>query len=375
MAPAAIAASAAATDCPSFAIATPFSGGYHGSVGATKAGRELVRAWQIVSDGGIDALKLAEIASPSAGPGEVKVRVRASSINYRDLGTVRDPVSRKLSYPRIPNSDAAGEVTSVGAGVTEFKPGDPVASCFFQHWTDGQCSTVAMASALGGALDGVLAEEVVLRADGVVPVPAHLTMEEAATLPCAALTAWNALVEAARVKAGDTVLLLGTGGVSIFALQFCKLLGARAIITSSSDEKLARAKAMGAWQTINYKTQPDWDRTVLELTGGGGVDATVEVGGAGTLPKVVAATRVAGTISLIGVLTGGQIDPALVMRKSIKLQGIYVGSRRMFMDMSRAIAAHGLKPVIDRTFAFEDARSAYHTMASAGHFGKLVIKV
>lgn len=334
-----------------------------------------MRAWQIVSNGGIDALKLADRASPAPGPGEIKVRVKASSINYRDLGTVRDPEARKLPYPRVPNSDAAGEVIAVGEGVAGLRAGDRVASCFFQRWDDGACSAQAMASALGGALDGVLAEEVVLRADGVVRVPQHLSFEEAATLPCAALTAWNALVEAACVKAGDTVLLLGTGGVSIFALQFASLLGARAIITSSSDEKLERAKRLGAWQTINYRRTPDWDRAVLDLTDGAGVDATVEVGGAGTLPKSVVATRIAGTISLIGVLSGGLIDPAQAMRKSIKVQGIYVGSRRMFINMNRAIGAHAMKPVIDRTFAFDDARAAYHAMQAAGHFGKLVIKV
>lgn len=334
-----------------------------------------MRAWQIVSNKGIDALELTQREASEPGPGEVKVKVHASSINYRDLNTVRDPEARKLPYPRIPNSDAAGEVVAVGAGVAGLKVGDRVASCFFQRWLDGPCSAEAMASALGGALDGVLAEEVVLRADGVVPIPAHLTFEEAATLPCAALTAWNALVESAHVKAGDTVLLLGTGGVSIFALQLAGLLGARTIITSSSDEKLQRAKALGAWHTINYRATPDWDRAVLELTEGTGVDAVVEVGGAGTLPKSVAATRVAGTISLIGVLSGGLIDPAQAMRKSIKVQGIYVGSRRMFLDMNRAIGAHRMKPVIDRTFAFEDARSAYHAMQAAGHFGKLVIKV
>jgi NADPH:quinone reductase-like Zn-dependent oxidoreductase len=334
-----------------------------------------MRAWQIVSNKGIDALNLAETASPEPGPGQVKVRIRASSINYRDLGTVRDPESRKLPYPRIPNSDGAGEVVATGLGVSAFRPGDRVASCFFQRWTDGACSADAMASALGGALDGVLAQEVVLSADGVVPVPGHLSFEEAATLPCAALTAWNALVEAARVKAGDSVLLLGTGGVSIFALQFAKLLGARPILISSSDEKIERAKALGALHTINYRRTPDWERAVLDLTDGVGVDATVEVGGAGTLPRSIVATRVAGTISLIGVLSGGQIDPAQFMRKSIKMQGIYVGSRRMFLDMNKAIALHGLKPVIDKTFAFEDAKAAFHTMQAAGHFGKLVIKL
>jgi NADPH:quinone reductase-like Zn-dependent oxidoreductase len=334
-----------------------------------------MRAWQIVSPNGIDALELSERHSPDPGPGEVKVRIRASSINYRDLGTVRDPVSRKLPYPRIPNSDGAGEIVAVGPGVTSLSKGMRIASTFFQHWDDGQCSGDAMASALGGARDGVLAEEVVLRADGVVPIPDHLSFEEAATLPCAALTAWNALAEAARVKAGDTVLLLGTGGVSIFGLQFAKLMGARPIIISSSDAKLERAKALGAAHTINYRTTPEWDRAVLDLTNGVGVDATVEVGGAGTLPKSINATRIAGTISLIGVLAGGQIDPAQFMRKSIKMQGIYVGSRRMFRDMNRAIAFAGLKPVIDQTFTFEKAKDAYHTMQAAGHFGKIVIRV
>ena len=332
-----------------------------------------MRAWEILSDGGIDALALTERPSPEPGPGEVKVAVRASSINYRDLLTIKDPAARKLPYPRVPNSDGAGEVIAVGPGVTSVAVGERVASCFFQDWDDGPCSATAMASALGGARDGVLAEEVVLSGQGVVPIPDSLDFAAAATLPCAALTAWNALVEAGGVKAGDRVLLLGTGGVSIFALQFCALLGAQAIVTSSSDEKLARAREMGTWQCVNYRTTPDWEQAVLELTDGLGVDVTVEVGGAGTLPRSIAATRVAGTIALIGVLTGGQIDPTLVMRKSIKLQGIYVGSRRMFTEMNRAIAAGGLEPVIDRRFAFDEARAAYHAMEEANHFGKLVI--
>ena len=334
-----------------------------------------MKAWQIVSAGGIDALRLADVASTAPGPGEVRVRIRASAINYRDLMTVKDPVSRKLPYPRVPNSDGAGDVIAVGPGVTGFKVGDRVASCFFRSWNDGSCSAEAMASALGGALDGVLAEEANLAAGGTVPIPEHLTYAEAATLPCAALTAWNALIECACIKAGDTVLLLGTGGVSIFALQFARMHGARTIITSSSDAKLERAKALGASVTINYKTRPDWENAVLEATGGRGVDATVEVGGAGTLPRSIAATRIAGTIPLIGVLSGGQIDPASFMRKSIRMQGIYVGSRRMFLDMNRAIAQAGLKPVIDQRFAFADAQSAYRAMQAAGHFGKLVIDV
>lgn len=331
-----------------------------------------MKAWQIVSDG-IDALKLAEVAAREPGPGEVRMRVEASSINYRDLMTVKHAAARGVPLPRIPNSDGAGTVTAVGAGVRGLSVGDRVASCFFQDWIDGACSPEAMASALGGALDGVLAEEAVLKADGVVPVPPHLSAAEAATLPCAALTAWHALVEVGRLKAGDTVLLLGTGGVSIFALQFAKAMGARVILTSSSEDKLERARGMGADETVNYRANPDWQKAVLELTGGRGVDVTVEVGGPGTLARSVEATRVAGRIALIGVLTGGTIDPTLIMRKSITLQGVYVGSRRMFLDMNRALALHGIRPVIDRTVPFAAAQAAYRAMEAAGHFGKIVI--
>ncbi|NQW09904.1 MAG: NAD(P)-dependent alcohol dehydrogenase [Alphaproteobacteria bacterium] len=334
-----------------------------------------MKAWQIVSEGGVDALDLAEVATPDPGPGTVRVRMEANAINYRDLMTIQDPVARRLPYPRVPNSDGAGVVTAVGAGVTEVAVGDRVASCFFQDWEDGGCTPEAMASALGGAVDGVLAEEVILRERGVIRVPSHLSSEQAATLPCAALTAWHALVEVGRVKAGDTVLLLGTGGVSIFALQFAMAMGARVILTSSSDEKLARARTMGAAETINYRATPDWENAVLELTGGRGVDLTVEVGGAGTLTKSLHATRVAGAVALIGVLTGGTVDPVLVMRKSIRLQGVYVGSRRMFADMNRAIEHHRIAPVIDHSVGFDAAPDAYRAMQAAGHFGKIVIRV
>jgi NADPH:quinone reductase-like Zn-dependent oxidoreductase len=334
-----------------------------------------MRAWQIISDGGVDALYLAEVETPDPGPGEVRVKMRANSINYRDLMTIEDPVSRKLAYPTVPNSDGAGEVTAVGPGVTDVAVGDRVASCFFADWEAGPCSLPAMASAHGGARQGVLAEEVVLPARGVIAIPGDLSFEEAATLPCAALTAWHALTRPAPVSAGETVVLLGTGGVSVFAQQFCALMGARTIATSSSDAKLARMRSLGATQTINYRTTPDWEAEVLRLTGGIGADRVVEVGGPGTLERSIEATRVGGTIALIGILTGvqGQIAPTAIMRKSLTVRGIYVGPRQMFAEMNRAIAGHDLRPVIDRTFDFADAPAAYRVMRAAGHFGKLAI--
>ncbi|MGE0766198.1 MAG: NAD(P)-dependent alcohol dehydrogenase [Hyphomicrobiaceae bacterium] len=334
-----------------------------------------MRAWQIVSDGGIEALQLNETRARAPGVGEVAVRMHANSINYRDFLTVTDPVSRKLPYPRVPNSDGAGEVIAVGPGVSEVKVGDRVASCFFQRWTDGSCSAEAMASALGGAVDGVLAEEAILRADGVVPMPKHLSFAEAATLPCAGLTAWNAIVKTGQTKAGDWVLLLGTGGVSIFALQFAHMMGARTIVTSSSDDKLETARSLGATVTVNYRRHPSWEEAVLEATQGRGVDLAVEVTGAKNLPKTINATRIAGRIALIGAMHGGAIDPAQFMRRSIRIQGIYVGSRRMFLDMIRAVEAQNLKPVIDTSFRFEQAREAYRHMEGQGHLGKIVIEM
>jgi NADPH:quinone reductase-like Zn-dependent oxidoreductase len=334
-----------------------------------------MRAYEIVSDGGVDALALNERQSPQPGQGEIRVAVRASAINYRDLSTIEDPVPRGIVYPLVPNSDGAGEVIGVGDGVTRFKVGDRVAGCFFQDWSDGSISAAAMASAMGGAIDGVLAEEVVLNEAGAVHIPPHLSYEEGATLPCAGLTAWNCLVEQGGLKPGKTALFLGTGGVSIIGLQIAKMMGARAIITSSSEAKLERAGKLGADELINYRENPDWQARVLELTDGAGVDVTIETGGGGTLEKTMEATRIGGTISLIGVLTGGTINPTTVMRKSIRLQGVYVGSRRMFEDMNAALALNRVHPVIDQVFEFEDARAAYHTMRGAGHFGKLVVKV
>jgi len=336
-----------------------------------------MRAWEIISDGGVDELVLNDRPEPAPGPGQVLVRVHASSLNYRDLSTIEDPVSRGLSLPTIPNSDAAGEVVAIGSGVEGITNGDRVMGCFFQDWQSGPISAGAMASALGGARPGVLAELVALDARGLVPVPAHLTWTEASTLPCAALTAWHALTRPRQVRPGETVLLLGTGGVSVFAQQFCRLMGARTIVTSSSDDKLERMRTLGASETINYRATADWDSAVLDLTDGVGVDRVVEVGGPGTLQRSIDACRVGGLIALIGILTGAQgtVTPTGIMRKSITVRGIYVGSRQMFLEMNEAVSLHRLTPVIDEVFEFLQAPGAYHRMRSGRHFGKLVIEV
>ena len=336
-----------------------------------------MKAWEITSAGGIDALELNDRPTPEPGPGQVLVRVGASAINYRDLSTIRDPEARNLPYPTVPNSDCAGVVAAAGDGVAGTKEGDRVMGCFFQDWQKGRISPTAMASALGGAIDGVLAQEVVLNEAAVVPVPEHLSIEEAATLPCAALTAWHALTADTCVRLEETVLLLGTGGVSVFAQQLCNVLGAKTIVTSSSDEKLARIKDLGAGQTINYTTNPDWETIVLDMTDGLGVDRVVEVGGPGTLQKSIAAVKAGGRIQLIGVLTdpGAKIVPIDIMRKSITVKGIYVGPTQMFSDLADAVTDHQLHPVIDKVVEFEDARGAYRAMAEAGHFGKIVIRV
>ena len=333
----------------------------------------MIRCYEIASANGIGSLVLNQREHPTPGRGEVLVQVRASSINYRDLMMIEDPVPRGVRYPTIPNSDAAGDVMAVGSGVRAVKVGDRVATCFFQRWDSGTITSDGMNSALGGALDGVLSEQVILGEKGVIRFPDHLSYNEASTLPCAALTAWHALVEFADIQPGETVLLLGTGGVSMFALQFACMLGARPIVISSNDGKLERARSMGAVGLINYQTTPEWQDKVMELTDGVGVDVVVEVGGAGTLERSVAATRVAGRIALIGVLAGGTMNPTMMMRKSIRLQGIYVGSHDMFKRMNEAISTNELKPVIDETFPFADAASAYYAMQRAEHLGKLVV--
>jgi NADPH:quinone reductase-like Zn-dependent oxidoreductase len=335
-----------------------------------------MRCYVIPKPGAIDALKLIERDTPQPGPGQVLVRVCATSLNYRDLITVIGRYARGAPKPDlIPLSDGAGEVIAIGSGVTRVQPGDRVAGCFMQRWSGGTIEDAAFTSAMGGAIDGMLTDYAVLEQDGVVLLPPHLSFEQGATLPCAAVTAWHALVEFGGLKAGETVLVQGSGGVSVFALQFARIFGARVIATSGQAAKAARLKALGAEAVIDYKATPDWEQEVLKLTDGRGVDHTVEVGGAGTLQRSLACTRVGGHIGVIGVLTGpAQIDPTPILRRNLSVQGIYVGHRQMFEAMARAIAAARLEPVIDRVFPFEEAPAAYRHMEAQRHLGKIVIR-
>jgi NADPH:quinone reductase-like Zn-dependent oxidoreductase len=334
-----------------------------------------MKAWQIMEAAGPEGLQMVEIPRPEPGPGEVLVRVRAVSLNYRDLGTTRRERPGNLPFPFTVGSDCSGEVAGVGPGVRKWAEGDRVIPTFFQDWPAGPMTQGTMRSALGGALPGVLAEYMIARQDALVPLPETLDFHAGATLPCAALTAWHALTGQGQMLAGQTVLTLGTGGVSIFALQLAKAHGARVIVTSSSDEKLALARSLGADEGINYKTTPEWERKVFELTGKTGVDQVVEVGGAGTLQKSLDAVRYGGRISLIGVLTGfeGMINPWPVIARSVTLQGIYVGSRLQFEQMNRALVQNRIQPVVDRVFPFAEAREAFQHMAAGAHFGKIVV--
>jgi NADPH:quinone reductase-like Zn-dependent oxidoreductase len=334
-----------------------------------------MKAYEIRDAFGIDALVVSERPDPVPGPGQVVVKTRAVSLNFRDLLVVKGEYSKKLPLPMRPCSDCAGEVAAVGEGVTRVKQGDRVAGVFMQTWIEGGLTESKAKSALGGAIGGVLADSVVLHENGLVQIPAHLSYEEAATLPCAAVTAWHALIAEGGLKPGDTVVTLGSGGVSLFALQFARLTGARVIATSSSDEKLSKLCGLGATDGINYKTTPDWDKRVRELTGAG-ADHIVEVGGAVTLPKSLKAVRMGGTISLIGnVAGGGEFNPVPLLMKNVRLQGIFVGSREMFEGMNTAMVTHKLRPVVDRVFPFSEAREAMRYMESGAQFGKICIRV
>jgi NADPH:quinone reductase-like Zn-dependent oxidoreductase len=312
---------------------------------------------------------------PKPGERQVLVRLRAASLNYRDHAIAMGRYG--LGQPPenlIPLSDGAGEVVEVGPGVTRWKNGDRVAGTFFQAWTRGEAQQADFATALGGAIDGVLTEYRVFDENGLVRLPGKLSFEEGATLPCAAVTVWNALFTQRPVRAGETVLTLGTGGVSMFALQFARAAGARVLVTSSSDEKLERAQKLGAAGVVNYRTHPEWDKEILKLTDGRGVDHVVEVGGPGTLQRSLNAVRIGGFVYLIGVLTSGDINPLPILGKTATVRGIYVGSREMFEAMNNAIAVNDIKPVIDRVFPFEETKDAYQHLASATHLGKIVIR-
>ncbi len=329
-----------------------------------------------IQEFGIDKLALVERERPTPGPGEVLVKMQAASLNYRDYLTVEGAYNPKMRRPLIPLSDGAGVIEKLGPGVARFREGDQVVPIFMQTWLEGPPTKQKGNSALGGGLDGVLREYAVFSEQGLVSKPNFLTIEDAASLPCAAVTAWNALFEQAPLVPGSSVLIQGTGGVSIFALQFAVATGLRAIVTSSSDTKLARARELGAAETINYKTTPNWEEAARALTGGEGVDQVIEVGGAGTIPRSLRAVRTGGMVSVIGVLSGAEpsVNPALILMNSARLQGIYVGSRIMFERMTRFMELHKIKPVIDQTFAWTDVKTALRHMQSQQHLGKICLK-
>jgi NADPH:quinone reductase-like Zn-dependent oxidoreductase len=335
-----------------------------------------VNAYELSTTAGIVSLEIVDKPEPDPGPAQVLVRMRAASLNFRDLVVAKGGYGRNVKLPLVPLSDGAGEVVAVGEGVNRFTTGDRVAGIFMQSWLAGGFREEYGASAMGGAVDGVLAEYALFHQDGLVEVPAHLEWEEAATLPCAAVTAWHALFVAGGVQAGQTVLTMGSGGVSVFALQFARMAGAKVIATSGNLEKTERLHEMGAGQLVNYRETPNWGKVVRELAGGGGVDCVVEVGGAGTLEQSLRAIRGGGAISLIGVLAGpGDFNPNWIFMKAVRLQGIYVGSREMFENMNKAIEATQMRPVVDRVFPFAEAKTAMRYMESGAHFGKVVISI
>jgi len=333
-----------------------------------------MRVWQI-SSFGVDSLEFVERPTPLPEAGEVLVKVRAISFNYRDLLVVKGLYNPKLKLPRIPCSDGAGEVVAVGEGVSAWKPGDRVAGIFMQNWLDGPLTQVRARGALGGDIDGMLTDYIVLRETGLVAIPDHLSYQEAATLPCAAVTAWNALASG-DLQPGSTVLIQGTGGVAIFALQLARIRGVRVLGISSSHEKLERASALGLSAGLNYRENPDWERWALDQTGGEGVDLVVEVGGAGTLARSLKAIRIGGTVAQIGVLTQSDepFQIPIVLHKMAHIHGIYVGSRRDFVEMNKAIELAELRP-IGEEFHWSQAREVFARMAEGSHFGKLVLTV
>lgn len=336
-----------------------------------------MQAYQIKAGQQIAGLEQVQRSISAPTDHEVHVRIHAVSLNYRDLMVADGKYLGTNNIPVIPCSDGAGEVIAIGTRVTRFRVGDRVAASFFPKWISGAPTAQNTADALGGARDGMLAEEVVLHEDALVTIPVHLTYAEAATIPCAGVTAWNSLFVEGGLRPGNSVLLLGTGGVSVWALQLAKAAGIRTIITSSSDEKLERARSLGAAATINYKTTPEWQDEVLRLTAGRGVDLVLEVGGQGTLEHSIASVRMGGTVAIIGGVSGfgGELNPFELIRGAKRLSGIFVGSRSMFEDLNEFLSVTEIHPVIDRVFPFEQAYDAYIYLKNAGHFGKVVIEV
>ena len=337
-----------------------------------------MRAYQILPGDNIDGLQCVDLTQRELAIGEVRIRVHAVSLNYRDLMVASGNYLVNVDNPIVPCSDGAGEVLAVGHGVSRLQVGDRVAASFFPYWQDGRTSPAKIRHSLGGDIDGMLAEEVVLHEDALVKIPPQLSYEQAATMPCAGVTAWNAIFESSNaVKPGDTVLLLGTGGVSVLGLQLAKAAGLRTIITSSSDEKLQRARELGAHHTINYRTTPEWQEEVLRFTHGAGADVVLEVGGQGTVNRSVASCAMGGSVAIIGGVSGfgGEVNPATLLAGAKRMVGIFVGSRAMLEQVMRFAATSDIKPVVDRVFNFDQAREAYRTMESGSHFGKVVISV
>ena len=336
-----------------------------------------MRQYRFGKLGSLDALQLKNAEAPVAGAGQVVVRMRAWSLNHRDLTIISGNYTSVAIKPgAIPVSDGAGEVAEVGPDVTRWKVGDRVAPIFVPRWLGGELRPEYIASALGGPSDGVLAEQVVMSQEGLVRIPSHMTFEQAATLPCAAVTAWNAVLVRGKLQPGHTLVTLGTGGVSLFAAQLALLMGAKVIATTGSDAKVERLRKLGVSEVINYRTTPGWGALVRELTGGRGADLVVEVGGPGSLAESITAIRFCGHISIVGTLAGkATIDPGTLFAKRASMCGIQVGSRDMFEAMNRAIEAAGLAPVIDRVFDFAEARAAYEYLASGQQFGKVVIRI
>jgi NADPH:quinone reductase-like Zn-dependent oxidoreductase len=337
-----------------------------------------MRTLQAVEPWGLDNLSVIAVSDPKPGPGEVLVRMKAVSLNYRDLLMVNGIYGRAPSAataPITPFSDGCGVVEAVGEGVTRVKTGDRVATLFFQNWVSGPPTLEKLSSALGFPIPGAGRELGVFSEQGVSKVPEFLTDQQVATLPCAALTAWRALFEDGDLRPGDTVVLQGTGGVSIFGLQMAHAAGLRTIITSSSDEKLARARELGADNLINYRNEPEWGKAVREATGGVGADLIIEVGGGGTIDQSMRAVKIGGHIAVVGVVAGpGQgFNPASLIGNSAKLQGLSVGSRDMFESMCRSIELSRIAPVVDKVFPWTEARAAFEAMAGGQHFGKIVL--